>query len=66
MRKYVLKANLRNGKELYLKEVKNEYPFKTADINEAQGFSTKAKAWATFRTINPIHICWESWNLVQR
>lgn len=66
MKEYVLKANLRNGKELYLKEVKNEYPFKTADINEAQSFTSKAKAWATFKTINPSNIGWESWNLVQR
>lgn len=66
MKEYVLKASLRNGKILFLKEIKNEYPFKTPDIAEAQSFSSKAKAWASFRTIPERNIGYERWELVLR
>lgn len=64
MKEYVLKASLRNGKILFLKEIKNAYSFKTPDIAEAQSFASKAKAWAAFRTIPERNIGYEHWELV--
>lgn len=48
---YALKATLRNGKILYLTEIKNGYPYKSMSIDEAMTFTSKTKAWTEFKKI---------------
>ena len=65
-KQYVLKATLRNGKTLYLTEVKNEYPYKSMNIDEAMTFTSKAKAWAEFKKIASSNIGYEKWELIAK
>ena len=65
-KQYVLKATLRNGKTLYLTEVKNEYPYKSMNIDEVMTFTSKAKAWAEFKKIASSNIGYERWELISK
>lgn len=65
-KQYVLRATLRNGKILYLTEVKNEYGYKSTNINEAMTFTSKVKAWAEFKKIASRNIGYETWEVVTR
>ena len=65
-KQYVLRATLKNGKVSFLTEIINGYPKKSACINEAVSFSSKAKAWAFFKQISPSNIGWECWELIER
>lgn len=63
-KQYVLRATLRNGKTLYLTEVKNNYPYKSTSIGDAMTFTSKAKAWAEFKKIASSNIGYEQWELI--
>lgn len=65
-KQYVLRATLRNGKVMYLTEVKDEYALKSMSIDEAMAFTSKAKAWAEFKKIASRNIGYEKWELVTR
>lgn len=64
-KQYVLKAMLKNGKVLYLTEVRNGYPMKSQNVADAMVFTTKASAWAEYKKISASNIGYEEWSLVE-
>lgn len=65
-KQYVLRATLRNGKVMYLTEVKDEYAWKSINIDEAMVFTSKAKAWDEFKKIASRNIGYEKWELITK